>query len=84
MYVVPGILPRRPPFVPARYLVGFSRVTLRAGANVTVQLTIDPVASFSVTVDATGARGLVAGSYVLAVSRGVAGDELTMAVTVAA
>lgn len=85
LYVVPSAssLTPAPPFVPTRYIVAFARATVRAREVVTVPLRIeDLVDAFTMTADAAGTRALVAGSYTLAVSRGVAGDELTVAVIV--
>ena len=84
IYIVPHDLSPRPPFVPTRFLVGFQRVSLAAGEARAVPFALDPAAAFTVTADAAGTRGLVSGSYTVAVSRGVAGDELTVAATVVA
>lgn len=86
VYVLPtaASLVPPPPFTPTRFLVGFQRVSLAAGASVAVPLTLDAQSAFTLTRDALGSRGLVSGAFTLAISRGVSGDELTVPVTVAA
>lgn len=86
LYLVPraSSLSPAPPFVPTRVLVAFARVGGLAPLEARdVPLTIDPREAFMLTSDAAGTRGLVAGEYTLAVSRGVAGDELLALATVA-
>ena len=86
VYVVPqaATLAPQPPFVPVRYLVGFERVNVARGASADVAVALDLVDVFTITSDVAGARTLVSGAYSLAVSRGVAGDELIVPVTVSA
>ena len=54
------------------------------GASADVAVALDLVDVFTITSDVAGARTLVSGAYSLAVSRGVAGDELIVPVTVSA
>jgi len=86
VYVVPNAttLAPAPPYVPARYIVAFARVKVAAGARAAVDIVVDLVDALTVTADVAGARTLVSGAYALAVSRGVAGDELTIPVSVRA
>ena len=86
VYIVPNAttLAPAPPFVPTRYIVAFSRTNVAAGAFASVDITVDLVDALTITADVFGARTLVSGAYTLAISRGVAGDELTIPVTVRA
>jgi beta-glucosidase len=85
VYVVPtaATLTPPPPYIPTRFLVGFQRVPLAAGAATPVNITLDTAAAFTMTADAAGTRGLVAGAYALEVTRGVGdGSALSVPVTV--
>lgn len=83
LYIVPSAssLNPQPPYVPTRFLQGFQRVTVPAGGTAPVSITIANTA-FTLTADAQGTRSLVSGTYTVAFSRGVAGDELTVPATV--
>ena len=84
VFVVPNAtsLAPQPPFIPTRYIVAFSRSNVPSGSPASVDIVVDLVDAFTITADVMGARTLVSGTYGLAVSRGVAGDELVVPVTV--
>ena len=86
VFVVPNAttLAPAPPFVPTRYIVAFARVAVAARARADVDIVVDLVDALTITADVMGARTLVSGAYTLAVSRGVAGDELAIPVAVRA